>query len=94
MDITALLPQLGISAIFIAASHKLYRDNRQDSLRREEQIRQDSKEREEKLLHHLDKYEDSLQELMKVNKSVVDTLNVINQRLIVVEQCVKGDERK
>lgn len=80
MDISPLLPQLGISAIFVAASYKLYNDSRQDSLRREEQIRIDSKERETKLLEHLDK--------------VADTLNNINERLVVVEKCVSREEEE
>jgi predicted Zn-ribbon and HTH transcriptional regulator len=80
MDISSFLPQLGISAIFVAASYKLYNDSRQDSLRREEQMRADSKEREEKLIEHLDK--------------VADTLNNINDRLVMVEQCVKREDDK
>lgn len=81
MDLTSLIPQFGISAIFIFVAYKLYNDMRQDSVRREEQLRLDSKEREEKLMAHLDK--------------VADTLENINERLVKVEQnvCVKkGDE--
>lgn len=78
MDISSILPQAGISAIFIFVAYKLYNDMRQDSLRREDQIRIDSKEREEKLMQHLDK--------------VSDTLENINNRLVKVEQnvCIKN----
>lgn len=76
-DVNAIVPQLGISAIFVYVSYKLYNDMRQDGLRREEQIRQDSKDREEKLLSHLDK--------------VADTLDNINERLVEVEKCVKRE---
>lgn len=74
MDLSQLIPQLGIGGIFAYVAYKLYNDMRQDSLRREEQIRTDSKEREEKLMEHLDK--------------VSDTLEHINNRLIQVEQHV------
>jgi hypothetical protein len=85
MDLSTLLPQLGISAIFVYSSYKLYNDSREDSKRREEQIKEDnklreqqmrldSKEREEKLMQHLEK--------------VVDTLDNINDRLCTVEKCV------
>ena len=77
MDISTILPQLGISAIFVYTSYKLYNDAREDSKRREEQMRQDSKEREDKLMIHLDK--------------VVDTLDNINDRLCTVERCVVKD---
>lgn len=79
MDISQLIPQLGIGGIFAYVAYKLYNDMRQDSLRREEQIRTDSKEREEKLMEHLDK--------------VSDTLEHINNRLIQVEQhvCIRKD---
>lgn len=68
MDITNLLPQLGVGAIFALAAYKLYNDQRADSIRREE-----------KLLDHLDK--------------VSDTLEKINERLMVVEKnvCYKKD---
>lgn len=74
---STVLPQLGISGIFVYASYKLYSDAREDSKRREEQMRADSKEREEKLMEHLDK--------------VVDTLENINDRLCTVEKCVVRD---
>lgn len=79
MDISQLIPQLGIGGIFAFVAYKLYNDMRQDGLRREEQIRADSKDREEKLLQHLDK--------------VSETLEHINNRLIQVEQhvCIKKD---
>ena len=79
MDMAQLIPQLGIGGIFALVAYKLYNDMRQDSLRREEQIRTDSKEREEKLMEHLDK--------------VADTLENINDRLVKVEQniCYKKD---
>lgn len=79
MDISQLIPQLGIGGIFALVAYKLYSDMRQDSLRREEQIRVDSKEREDKLMEHLDK--------------VADTLDNINERLVKVEQniCIKKE---
>jgi hypothetical protein len=74
IDLSAILPQLGISGIFVYVSWKLYNDMRQDSLRREEQIRVDSKDREDKLMSHLDR--------------VADTLDNINERLCNVEKKV------
>lgn len=52
MDIASVLPQLGISAIFVFASYKLYND-----------MRTDSKEREEKLMSHLEKVADTLEKI-------------------------------
>jgi hypothetical protein len=77
LDISSLIPQLGVAAIFAGWAYKLYNDMREDGKRREEQMRNDSKEREEKLLLHLDK--------------VADTLENINNRLCEVEKCVKKD---
>lgn len=74
IDLAQLIPQLGIASIFMAAAYKLYNDLRQDSLRREEQMRQDSSTREEKLMTHL--------------AQVADTLEKINERLMVVEKSI------
>lgn len=52
MDLTALLPQLGLSAIFAGAVFKLYTD-----------MREDSKHREEKLIAHLEKVADTLEKI-------------------------------
>jgi len=80
MDLSELVPQLGIAAIFAGWAYKLYNDMREDSKRREEQIRLDSKELQERLLAHLDK--------------VTDTLENINQRLCTVERCVVKEGEK
>jgi predicted nuclease with TOPRIM domain len=79
MDISNLLPQLGISSIFAYVAWKLYGDMRADSLRREEQIRNDSKEREDKLMQHLDRQTD-------INERVAETLDRIDDRLCTLEE--------
>lgn len=81
IDLSTLIPQLGIAGIFAWWAYKLYNDMREDAKRREEQIRLDSKELQDRLLVHLDK--------------VADTLENINDRLCVVESCVKkeGEEK-
>lgn len=62
MDLTPLLPQLGLSAIFAFAVYKLYND-----------MREDSKNREDKLMAHLEKVADTLEKiderLSKLEKS-------------------------
>lgn len=80
MELANFIPQLGIGGIFAFVAYKLYNDMRQDSLRREEQIRSDSKDREQKLLEHLDK--------------VADTLENINSRLTIVENNVCSRDRQ
>lgn len=52
MDISTLIPQLGLSAIFAFAVYKLYND-----------MREDSKQREEKLMAHLEKVADTLEKI-------------------------------
>lgn len=52
MDLTPLLPQLGLSAIFAFAVYKLYND-----------MREDSKNREDKLMAHLEKVADTLEKI-------------------------------
>jgi hypothetical protein len=52
MDISTLIPQLGLSAIFAVAVYKLYND-----------MREDSKQREEKLMTHLEKVADTLEKI-------------------------------
>lgn len=52
MDLTPLIPQLGLSAIFAGAVYKLYND-----------MRADSKTREEKLMAHLEKVADTLEKI-------------------------------
>lgn len=52
MDLTSLVPQLGLSAIFAVAVFKLYND-----------MREDSKQREEKLMTHLEKVADTLEKI-------------------------------
>ncbi len=52
MDLTPLIPQLGLSAIFAGAVYKLYND-----------MREDSKQREEKLMAHLDKVAETLEKI-------------------------------
>lgn len=52
MDMSTLLPQLGLSAIFAVAVYKLYTD-----------MREDSKQREEKLMTHLEKVADTLEKI-------------------------------
>lgn len=88
MDLSTILPQLGISAIFVYSSYKLYTDAREDSKRREEQMRLDSKLREEQM--KLDSKERE-EKLMQHLEKVVDTLENINDRLCTVEKCVVKD---
>jgi hypothetical protein len=52
MDLTPLIPQLGLSAIFAGAVFKLYND-----------MREDSKQREDKLMAHLEKVSDTLEKI-------------------------------
>lgn len=89
MDITSLLPQLGLAGIFAIGLVKLYNDMRQDSLRREEQIRSDSKAREEQILADGKAREEKLMECLG---KVSDTLENIDNRLLKVEQsvCIKN----
>jgi hypothetical protein len=52
INLTSLIPQFGLSAIFIYAAFRLYKDQREDSTRREIA-----------LMAHLDKVSDTLNKI-------------------------------
>ena len=52
INLAQLLPQFGLSAIFIYAAFRLYKDQREDSTRREQA-----------LMAHLDKVSDTLNKI-------------------------------
>lgn len=61
VDLSAILPQLGLSVIFAYAAYILYRD-----------MREDSRAREDKLLAHLDKVADTLENINARLRTVED----------------------
>lgn len=61
IDLSAIMPQLGLSIIFAYAVFILYRD-----------MREDSRAREDKLLSHLDRVADTLENINERLRSVED----------------------
>ena len=79
IELSTILPQLGLSVIFAYAAFVLYKD-----------MREDSKAREDKLLTHLDKVADTLSNINHQQQEMANTLETMNERLQVVENCVRG----
>ena len=85
MELSTLMPQLGIAGVFAAFAFKLYKDQRADSKvreadakKREDELRSDARAREDKLMIFL-------QEQARTNQRVADTLDNINLRLCELE---------
>jgi len=85
VDLSTLMPQLVIAGVFAAFAFKLYKDQRADAVKREEdaqkredELRKDARVREDKLMSFL-------QDQAVTNQRVADTLDNINLRLCELE---------